>query len=425
MNIKARKVVIVGGQRIPFTKSFGKYTGISNKQMLTAVLDAIASKFSLDGKTVGDVALGALLNHTKDWNLSREAVLDSTLNSLTPGYNVQRACGTSLDTVNQIVLKISAGQMESGIAGGSDTNSDLPVTFSKRFSDKLLQLKKAKSFGGKLRGFFRFSPSDLKPRIPGVIEPKTGLSMGQHTELTVKRWQISREAQDELAFASHKNAARAYSEGFYDDLITPFMNLNQDSTVRADTSMKKLSKLKPAFDQSGTGSLTAGNSSPLTDGAAAILLASEEYADKMKWQKLANLMDVQVAAIDHVEGDDLLLAPTKAVADLLKRNNIELQDFDFYEIHEAFAGQVLATLKAWEDEAYCRNILGWEKTVGSLDRTKLNVKGSSLALGHPFAATGARIVAQAAKMLNEAGKGRALVSICTAGGMGVAAIIGK
>ncbi len=417
------KVVIVGGQRTPFTKSFGKYSQVSNQRLLTSTLNALVHKYDLVGKKVGDVALGSLIKSPSDWNLARESVLGSRLDSTTQAYDLQRACGTSLEAVNQIALKIAAGQIENGIAGGSDTNSDLPIMFSKKFSHKLLALRNARTVWQKVFRLFRFSATDFKPQIPGVVEPRTGMSMGEHTELMVKNWKISREEQDNLAYLSHKNASEAYKNGFYEDLIFEFNGLTKDTITRDNTSLEKLARLQPAFDKSESGSLTAGNSTPLTDGAAAILLASEKFAQVQGWPVLAYLTDVASAAVNYVEGEDLLIAPTVAVADMLKRNFLTLQDFDFYEIHEAFSGQVLSTLKAWEDEAYCKNRLGWNKPLGSIDRSKLNVKGGSVALGHPFAATGARIMAQAAKILHELKGKRALVSVCTAGGMGVVAII--
>lgn len=418
-----KKVAIVGGQRTPFTKSFGHYSRISNQELLIAVLNALAEKFDLTGRVVDDVALGAIIKSAADWNLARESVLGSVLHPTTPAYDVQRACGTSLETVNQIALKIMSGQIQFGIAGGSDTNSDLPIMLRQALAWKLVDLRQARSLGQKIQALFKISPKDLKPVFPALAEPRTSLSMGDHTELMVKNWGISRIEQDELAFASHQKATRAYAAGFYDDLVISFNGLQRDAITREDTSMEKLGQLKPAFDQSGSGSLTAGNSTPLTDGAATVLLASEEYALQQGWPILAYLQDVAVAAVDFIAGEDLLIAPAKAVADMLKRNELQLQDFDFYEIHEAFAGQVLSTLKAWESETYSRDRLGWDRALGSIDRSKLNVKGGSLALGHPFAATGARIVAQTAKILQENDGGRALISICTAGGMGVTAIV--
>lgn len=417
------RVAIIGGRRTPFTKSFGQYTGISNQELLIAVLNALADDYQLAGKTVGDVALGAVMKSASDWNLAREAVLGSRLHPTQQAYDVQRACGTSLETVNQIALKIAAGQIDSGIAGGSDTNSDLPIQFPRSFSHKLLALRQARTVWDRLRALLKFSPADLKPVIPAVVEPRTGLSMGDHTELMVKNWNISRSEQDELALASHHNAAQAYADGFFDDLVIEFQGLKQDTITRADTSLEKLAALRPAFDKSGSGSLTAGNSTPLTDGAAALLLAREAHAREQEWPIMGYLQDVATAAVDYVAGEDLLIAPTIAVTDLLRRNKLQLQDFDVYEIHEAFAGQVLSTLRAWEDAEYCRKRLGWDRPLGSIDRNKVNVKGGSVALGHPFGATGARILAQAAKVLQEKDGQRALVSVCTAGGMGVAAIV--
>lgn len=419
-----RPVAIIGGVRIPFTKSFAEYDGVSNQEMLTHVVSHLVQKFHLVGETIGDVATGSVMTHPTDWNLSREVVLSSGLSPHTPGFNVQRACGTSLDTSNLISLKIAMGQIECGIAGGTDTNSDLPVAVGKEFARRLIASGRARSLGDRIKAFSGFKFAHLKPVLPGVVEPRTHLSMGQHTELMAKAWSISRMAQDELALMSHRNAASAYEKGFYDDLIVPFKGLTKDTIVRSDTSLDKLSKLKPAFDKSEAGTLTAGNSSALTDGAAAVLLASEEYAKQRNWPVLAYLRDVEVAAVDFVSGQEgLLIAPVYAVSRLLDRNGLTLQDFDLYEIHEAFAAQVLCTLSAWESEEYCRTKLGKTKALGPIDRNKMNINGGSVAMGHPFAATGARIVATLAKELHQRGGGRGLISICTAGGMGVAAIV--
>lgn len=418
-----RKVAVIGGVRIPFVKSFKEYSRISNQEMLTASVLATVSKHKLNGKLLGDVALGAILTFPSDWNLAREVVLGTDLDHRTPGFNLQRACGTSLENVNLIALKIAAGQIESGIAGGSDTNSDLPVMGQRALGWKLIDLQNAKSFGDRLSKIFRFRPGDFKPVIPGIREPRTGKTMGEHTEIMVKQWKIGRHEQDELAYLSHMNAAKAYQEGFYDDMLTEFKGVKRDTIVRPDTTIEKLGKLRTAFDKSPAGTLTAGNSTIFTDGAASIFLASEDFASKNNLDVQAYFVDGEAAAVDHVHGAGLLMAPTLAVARLLKRNNLSLQDFDFYEIHEAFAGQVLCTLKAWESDEYCRKELGWDKALGSIDRSKLNVKGGSVAIGHPFGATGTRVTMNLAKMLAQKGKGRGLLSVCTAGGMGVTAIL--
>ena len=418
-----RKVAVIGGVRIPFVKSFREYSRISNQEMLTKSVQATVSRFKLNGQLIGDVALGAILTFPSDWNLAREVVLGTDLDHRTPGFNLQRACGTSLEAVNLLALKIATGQIDSAIAGGSDTNSDLPVTGPRSLGWKLIELQNAKSFGDRVGKFLKLRPSDLKPVIPGIREPRTGKTMGEHTEIMVKEWKISRQAQDELAYLSHMNAAKAYNEGFYDDMLTEFKGVKRDTIVRPDTTVEKLSKLRTAFDKSPAGSLTAGNSTIFTDGAASILLASEEFASKNNLNVQAYFVDGEAAAVDHVHGAGLLMAPTLAVARMLKRNNLTLQDFDFYEIHEAFAGQVLCTLKAWEDDEYCRKQLGTEKALGSIDRSKLNVKGGSVAIGHPFGATGTRVTMNLAKLLAQKGKGRGLLSVCTAGGMGVTAIL--
>ncbi|KTD18388.1 acetyl-CoA C-acetyltransferase [Legionella jordanis] len=421
--MKTRPVYIAGGIRTPFVKSMTRYQSISTQDLLIASLQALVDKMQLAGKIVGDVGLGAVINSPFNWNLAREAVLGSKLNPHTPAYTLQRACGTSLETTLQIALKIANFQMEDGIAGGVDTNSDVPVMFPNNFTQKLLRTKQSKGVLEKFKTLLSFRFKDFKPEFPAVVEPRTGLSMGEHTEKMVKDWNISRKDQDELALHSHQKAWRAYEEGFYDDLVFDYLGLKRDTILRPDTNIEQLAKLKPAFDRSGKGTLTAGNSTPLTDGSAAVYLVSEDKANQFHLPILARFVDAQVAAVDFVHGEGLLMAPTIAVSQLLQRNQLSLQDFDFYEIHEAFAGQVLCTLKAWESEEYCKRVLHLDHPLGQIDRQKMNIKGGSLALGHPFAATGARIVSSLAKVLHQAGKGRGLISICTAGGMGVAAIL--
>lgn len=420
--MQTRPVYISGGARTPFVKSMTSYKDITTQALMIAALQSLVLKMQLAGRCIGDVGLGAVMNSSFNWNLARESVLGTALDPHTPAYTLQRACGTSLETTLQIALKISNYQIDSGIAGGVDTNSDLPIMVRRSFAQKLLALYNAKSFSDKLKVLSNIRPSDLKPEFPSVVEPRTGLSMGEHCEKMVKEWNISRQEQDELALKSHQTGVAAYKEGFYDDLVFELNGIKRDGTLRADTTIEKLAKLKPAFDKTEKGTLTAGNSSPLTDGASAILLVSEEYAKQYNHPLLARFVDAQVAAVDFVHGEGLLMAPTIAVSELLKRNHLSLQDFDFYEIHEAFAGQVLCTLKAWESADYCHRVLKRDQPLGSIDRNKMNVKGGSVALGHPFAATGTRIVASLAKLLHEKG-GRGLISICTAGGMGVAAIL--
>jgi acetyl-CoA C-acetyltransferase len=418
-----RRVAIIAGSRIPFVKSMAQYLGSNNQEMLTAAMADLVKKTRLEGKEFGDVVMGTVMNHPFDWNLTREVVLGSGLSPRTPGMNIQRACGTGLEAANLVALKIGSGQIEAGIAGGSDTNSDIPLIGQRPLTHFLVRLQNAKSVPEKLAALKHFRPTMLKPQLPVVQEPRTGLSMGESCEVMVKEWQIPREAQDELAYRSHQNAAKAVEEGFYDEFLVEFKGVKRDTITRKDTTIEKLAKLKPAFDKSDKGTLTAGNSTPLTDGASAVLLSSEDWARAHELSPLAYLVDTEVAALDFVAGDGLLMAPTLAVARLLARNKLKLQDFDFYEIHEAFAGQVLCTLKAWESAEYCQKVLGQSQALGSIDQSRMNVKGGSLALGHPFAATGGRILAAAAKLLSEKGKGRVLISICTAGGMGVAAIV--
>jgi acetyl-CoA C-acetyltransferase len=416
-----RRVVVVGGSRIPFARAHGAYASVGNQEMLTASLKAVVDKFALKGVRLGDVVAGAVMKHSSQWNLAREALLDSGLSPETPGLDLQRACGTSLEAAILVANKIALGQIDAGIAGGVDTVSDPPVVFGKAFQQVLLRAHRARSLGERASAFLRLRPGHLKPVLPGTGEPRTGLSMGQHTEQMARTWQITRQEQDAFALASHERAHRAWREGFMADLVMPYLGLQADNNVRGDTSLEKLAKLRPSFASDGT--LTAGNSTPMTDGSAAVLLASEDWARARGLPVQAYLTYGKVAAVDFVGGEGLLMAPAYAVPRMLADAGLALQDFDFYEIHEAFAAQVLCTLKAWESERFCRERLGLERPLGAVDRAKLNVKGGSVAVGHPFAATGARIVATLAKLLDERGSGRGLISVCTAGGMGVTAIL--
>jgi len=418
-----RRVAIIGGSRIPFARAHTAYIKVGNRKMLTEAFKGLVKKFDLQGQVLGDVAAGAVIKHSSDFNLCREAVLGSGLSADTPGFDLQRACGTALEAAIVIGLKIASGQIDSGIAGGSDSISDVPIVYPTSYQQILLASARGRSPMERIKPFMKLRPKHFKPSLPGVQEPRTGLSMGESTELMVKQWGISREEQDQLALESHLKAAAAYEEGFYDDLITEFRGLRRDNNMRADTTLEKLGKLKPAFDKSGAGTMTAGNSTPLTDGASAVLLASEEWARERSLPIQAYLSFGKVAAVDFVHKEGLLMAPAYAVPRMLDDAGISLQDFDFYEIHEAFAAQVLCTLKAWESAQWCRERLGRDQALGSIDRSKLNVKGGSLAMGHPFGATGTRVLANAAKLIAQKGSGRALISVCTAGGMGVTAIV--
>ncbi len=422
--LQGRPVAVLGGVRIPFCRQNTAYSDVGNLGMSVRTLGALVEKFGLHGQQLGEVAMGAVIKHSSDWNLAREATLSSGLSPLTPGITLQRACGTGLDSIITIANKIAVGQIEVGIGGGSDTTSDVPIVYGKALRQRLLAAAAAKSTRDKLAAFKGFSLRELKPDFPGVAEPRTGKSMGDHCEDMAKQWNISRDSQDELAAASHHKLAAAYERGFFEDLVVSFRGVSRDNILRPDTSIEKLATLKPAFDRtSGRGTLTAGNSTPLTDGASACLVASEDWASAHGHEVLCRIRDAHVSAVDFVHGEGLLMAPTVAVSEMLKRNNLALQDFDIYEIHEAFAAQVLCTLRAWESEDYCRTRLDLDAPLGRIDPARINPLGSSLAAGHPFAATGARIVATAAKQLAERGGGRCLVSICTAGGMGVVAIL--
>jgi acetyl-CoA C-acetyltransferase len=420
-----QRVAILGGIRIPFCRNNTAYMDVGNFGMSVKTMGALVEKFDLHGVELGEVAWGAVIKHSSDWNLAREATLSSGLAPTTPGITTARACGTSLDNAIIIGNKIATGQIEAGIAGGSDTTSDVPIVYGRALQQRLLNMNRARSPLDKLKAALRgFSFGELKPSFPGVAEPRTGMSMGDHCELMAKEWHVSREDQDKLALSSHLKAAAAYERGFFKDLVVPFRGLDRDGFLRPDSTLEKLATLKPAFDKtSGQGTLTAGNSTGLSDGASAVLLASDDWAAKRGLKAQAYLTGAQVAAVDFVHGEGLLMAPTVAVPRMLAQAGLTLADFDFFEIHEAFAAQVLCTLRAWESADYCKNRLGLDKPFGSIDPAKLNVNGSSLALGHPFAATGSRIIATLAKMLQEKGSGRGLISICTAGGMGVTAIV--
>ena len=419
-----RKAAILGGNRIPFARSGSAYAQASNQDMLTATLDGLVARFGLQDVQVGEVAAGAVLKHARDFNLTRESVLGSKLSASTPAYDVQQACGTGLEAAVLVANKIALGQIESGVAGGVDTTSDAPLAVNDDLRRVLIGLSSARTMQQRLKALAGVRPGHLVPEVPRNAEPRTGLAMGDHAAITAEQWEIGREEQDELAVRSHRNLAAAYDRGFFDDLVTPYLGLTRDQNLRPDSSTEKLATLKPVFG-GPDGTMTAGNSTPLSDGASVVLLSSDEWAAERGLPVLAHLVDAQTAAVDHVHGGEgLLMAPVHAMPVMLARNGLTLQDFDFYEIHEAFASTVLATLKAWEDPAYCKEKLGLDAPLGSIDRSKLNVNGSSLAAGHPFAATGGRIVASLAKQLHEAGPGRrGLISICAAGGQGVVAIL--
>ncbi len=424
MESTTRRVAVLGGNRIPFARSNSAYSAASNQDMLTATIDGLVTRFGLEGERLGEVVAGAVLKHARDFNLTRESVLGSKLSPETPATDIQQACGTGLQAAIQVANKIALGQIESGIAGGTDTTSDAPVAISDKLRKKLMKVNAARDTRGKLVALGQIRPGDIGLEIPQNGEPRTRLSMGDHAALTALEWQITREDQDELAAASHQKLAAAYDAGFLDDQITPFRGVERDNNLRPDSSVEKLAKLKPVFGKGEAATMTAGNSTPLTDGASAVLLSSQAWAEEKGLPVLAYLTASETAAVDYVHGGEgLLMAPAYAVARMLQREGLKLQDFDYYEIHEAFASQVLSTLKAWEDPVFCKERLGLDAPLGSIDRAKLNVHGSSLAAGHPFAATGGRIVNVAAKLLAQRGSGRALISVCAAGGQGVVAIL--
>jgi acetyl-CoA C-acetyltransferase len=423
---KTRRVAVIGGNRIPFARSNGAYSTASNQEMLTAAIDGLVTRFGLEDERLGEVVAGAVLKHARDFNLTREAVLGSKLSPETPATDIQQACGTGLQAAIQVANKIALGQIEVGIAGGTDTTSDAPVAISDKLRKKLMKVNAARDTKSRLAALAQIRPGDIGLEIPQNGEPRTRLSMGDHAALTALEWQVTREAQDELAAASHQKLAAAYDEGFLDDQVTPFRGVERDTNLRADSTAEKLGKLKPVFGRGESATMTAGNSTPLTDGASVVLLASEEWAEAHGLPVLAYITAYETAAVDYVHGNEgLLMAPAYAMARMLQREGLSLQDFDYYEIHEAFASQVLATLKAWEDPVFCKERLGLDAPLGAVDRAKLNVKGSSLAAGHPFAATGGRIIPVLAKLLSqsEGGTGRGVISICAAGGQGVVAIL--
>ncbi len=424
MQSQTRRVAVLGGNRIPFARSNTVYSSASNQEMLTAALDGLVARYHLEGERLGEVAAGAVLKHSRDFNLTREAVLSTRLAPETPAADLQQACGTGLQAIIYVANKIALGQIDSGIGGGADTTSDAPIAIGEKLRKKLIKLNNAKTNKDRLAVLASIRPGDVSLAIPSNGEPRTGLSMGDHQALTALEWQITREAQDELAVKSHHNLAASYEAGWQDDLITPFNGLERDNNMRADSKLEKLATLKPVFGKGEAATMTAANSTPLTDGASAVLLSSEEWAEARGLKPLAFLTEYETAAVDFEHGGEgLLMAPAYAVPRMLERAGLTLQDFDFYEIHEAFASQVLSTLAAWESPVFCKERLGLDAPLGSIDRSLLNVKGSSLAAGHPFAATGGRIVANAAKLLAEKGSGRALISICAAGGQGVTAIL--
>jgi acetyl-CoA C-acetyltransferase len=421
-----RKVAVVAGNRIPFARQDKTYRHASNSDMLTAAINGLVDRTGLGGQELGEVVAGAVLKHARDWNMVREVVLGSKLAPTTPAYDIQQACGTGLEAAILVANKIALGQIDAGIAGGVDTASDAPIAVNDKLRNILLDLNRAKTFQDRLKVLARVRPKDVVPEIPRNAEPRTRKSMGDHAALTALEWGITREAQDELAYNSHINLAASYDRGFQQDLITPYLGLEKDQNLRPDTTLEKLAKLKTVYGKGETATMTAGNSTPLTDGASAVLLATDEWAAAHSLTPLAYLTHSQTAAVDYVKGaEGLLMAPAYAVPRMLARAGLSLQDFDYYEIHEAFASQVLSTLKAWEDPIFCKERLGLDAPLGEIDRAKLNVNGSSLAAGHPFAATGGRIVAALAKQLDENGGGRGLISICAAGGQGVVAILEK
>ena len=418
-----RRVAIIGGNRIPFARSNGPYADASNQDMLTAAIDGLVSRYSLQGERLGEVAAGAVLKHARDFNLVRECVLGSALSAQTPASDVQMACGTGLQAIVNLANKIALGQIDSAIGGGVDTTSDAPLAVNDDLRKLLVQLNAARSTGDRIKLLGKIRPGHIVPEIPQNSEPRTGMSMGEHAARTAKAWGIGREEQDKLAATSHQRLAAAYDRGFFDDLVTSYLKQSRDQNLRADSTADKLAKLKPVFGGSD-GTMTAGNSTPLSDGASTVLLATEEWAKARNLPVLAYLTFAQTGAVDYVHGDEgLLMAPTYAVPRMLERAGLNLQDFDFYEIHEAFASQVLSTLKAWDDTEFAKDKLGLDTAPGAIDRDKLNVNGSSLAAGHPFAATGGRITATLAKLLAEQGSGRGLISICAAGGQGITAIL--
>jgi acetyl-CoA C-acetyltransferase len=420
---EVRRVAVIGGSRIPFARAYTNYRNATTQDLMTTSLKGLVEKYHLQGETLGDVSLGAVIKHSSDWNLARESVLGSGLDPHTPAFDIQRACGTSLEAAILIGLKIANGLIDSGVGAGADSISDAPIVYPRSYQKLLVASATGRSLGQKLKPWLGLRPRHFKPLAPGVTEPRTNLSMGESCELMAKEWQISRKDQDQLAMESHLKAAEAQAQGWYKDQLIEYCGLDADNNVRANSSMESLAKLKPVFARNGSGTLTAGNSTPLTDGSSAVLLASEDWAREKGLPVQAYLTYGKTAAVDFVGGEGLLMAPTRAVSQMLEQAELELQDFDFYEIHEAFAAQALCTLKAWESDEFCREKLGRDRAMGAIDRSKMNVKGGSVAVGHPFGATGGRVLMTMAELLAEKGSGRGLISVCTGGGMGVTAIL--
>ncbi|MBA3233354.1 MAG: acetyl-CoA C-acetyltransferase [Propionibacteriales bacterium] len=419
-----RRVAIVGGNRLPFARSNGAYATASNTDMLTAAIDGLVERYGLVDERLGEVVAGAVLKHSRDFNLTRESVLGSKLSAETPAYDISQACDTGIQAAIAVADKIAVGAIDVGIVGGVDTTSDPPIAVNEKLRKILLEANRATSLPGRLKALAKVRPSHLAPAVPRNSEPRTQLSMGEHAALTALEWEVTRQSQDELALASHQRLAAAYERGFFDDLVTPHLGLDRDQNLRPDTTLEKLGSLEPVFGRGGVATMTAGNSTPLTDGASVVLLANEDWASQRGLEVLAYLTWHETAAVDYVHGrEGLLMAPAYAMPRMLARAGLGLGDFDFYELHEAFASQVIATLKAWEDPIFCRVRLGLDEPLGAIDPALLNVAGSSLAAGHPFAATGGRIIATLAKLLAEKGSGRGVISICAAGGQGVTAII--
>ena len=408
------RVAVVGGARTPFAKAGTSLKNHSAVGLGAHSVDGVLEKYALDPALVEDLVYGIVVVDPSIPHMAREINFRSRLPSQVRALTVTDNCISGTSAIVSIHDAIVAGRTTVGIAGGVESLSNPPVLFNKKASRAFLDAGAAKTTGARIRSLLRLRPWDFKPWSYGVEEPSTGLSMGEHTELTVKEWRISRQDQDEIAFRSHQNAYQATQDGRLTSEVHPLDDFDRDSIIRPSTNMEILAKLPTVFDRSPAGTITAGNSSPLTDGAASVLLMSERRAQELGYEPLAFIKDFLNVGIDPSDG--LLMGPGIAVPRLLRRNGLDLEQLGIIEMHEAFGGQVASNLRAWEQ--------GWkEPAIGRVDYQILNPLGSSIAIGHPFAATGARIVTTIANEMKRSDIQYGLVSICGAGATAVAMLL--
>ncbi|MFQ6023958.1 MAG: acetyl-CoA C-acyltransferase [Acidiferrobacterales bacterium] len=408
------RVAVIGGARTPFAKAGTVFKKYSALQLGVHAVNGLLEKQDLDPQSVDELVYGIVIADPRLPHFAREVNFSSRLPPSVRALTVTDNCITGTSAITAIYDSIVAGRAEVGIAGGVESMSNTALIFNESASRIFLEAAAAKSFGGRLTQFLKLRPWHFKPRAPAIAEPSTGLSMGEHTELMVKEWRVSREEQDEFAYRSHMKAHAATEDGRLKAEIHPLDGIDHDPLIRSDTTVEKLAKLPPAFDRSPSGTITAGNSSPLTDGAASVLLMSEERARQDGRQPLAFIKAFQYVGIDPKDG--LLMGPGIAVPRLLRKAGLTLAEIDIIEMHEAFAGQIACNLRAWEQ--------GWkEPAIGKVDPEKVNPLGSSIAVGHPFAATGARIVTTLANEMKRRDARYALISICGAGATASAMIL--